>query len=194
MTAPTLTELFDGVEESAFRFEGLETYAVGGAEAERIRAWQRHEPRPVRRIRTNDYLARIARHALLDVPIPWERVTRRHVPPTEYQRYRTAGDQESQTAGEIVSVLLPGVLDIASDLPLDFWLFDRHREPDQRKVAVMRYSDAGAFEGFDLIDGASAAEDTIAPFVTWAERLIETAIPLNRYLAQLDAGTEQIGA
>jgi hypothetical protein len=193
VTGPTLTELFDGVQESAFRFEGLEAYAVGGDEAKRIEAWRHHEPRPVRSIRTNDYLARIAKHALANPPIPWERVTRRHVPPTEYQRYRTAGDQESQTAGEIVSVLLPGSLDIASDLPLDFWLFDRHRRPSERKVAVMRYTEGGGFEGFDLIDGATDS-DAITPFATWAERLIEAAIPLNRYLAQLDARTELRGA
>lgn len=192
MTAPTLADLFDSVGESAFRFEGLDAYAVGGAEAERIEAWRHHQPRPVRSIRTNDYLARIARHALLPTPIPWERVTRRAVPPTEYHRYRVAGDVESQAAGEIVSVLLPGALDVPPG-GVDFWLFDRGLPVPQRRAALMRYTADGAYVGFDLVDG-EREPDVIAGLSQWAAHLVEAAIPLNSYLATLDAGTEQIGA
>lgn len=207
MTGPTLPALFDGVRESAFRWEGLDAYAVGGAEQDRIRAWRAHEPRPVRSIRTNDYLARIARHALADPAIPWERVTRRRLPPTEYQRYRAPGDQESQAAGELVSVLLPGTaLDVADDLPGDFWLFNRHRPLAERIVALMHYTDAGAFEGITVLAGGpEPARDARWPgidvdpervlaYCGWADDLLEAAVPLNAYLAMLDAGTGQIGA
>jgi hypothetical protein len=174
MSGPTLDELFDGVRWSAFRWEGHPAYAVGGAEQERIEAWRRHQPRPERSVRTNAYLARIAR-GVLDGRT-WQRVTVRSDPPTEYQQYRTAGDLESQAAGEEILVVRDNLIGVE-----DFWLFDYGAE--SACAAIMRYTPEGAFEGIAV----TRDPVTLDEFEGHRRALVGSAVPLNTYLAQVSA-------
>ncbi|MER7433678.1 DUF6879 family protein [Pseudonocardia alni] len=180
-TGPTLDELFDGVGYSAFRWEGRPSYAVGGAEAERIEAWRQHQPRPERSVRTNAYLRRIAAQTLAGVQ--WQRVTLRSDPPTEYHRYRLAGDLESQAAGEQVLILpAEGIYTAATDA--DFWLLDYGT--DHARAALMSYTPDGAFDGFQLVDDPTA----LVELDRRRAELVMAAVPLNTYVA----GRERTGA
>ncbi|MDN5856418.1 MAG: hypothetical protein L0K86_26970, partial [Actinomycetia bacterium] len=178
---PTLDELFDGVGYSAFRWEGRLSYAVGGAEAERIEAWRQHRPRPERSVRTNAYLRRIAAQTLAGVQ--WQRVTLRSDPPTEYHRYRLAGDLESQAAGEQV-LILPAEGTYTAAIDGDFWLLDYGT--DRARAALMNYTPDGAFVGFRLVDHPP----TLAELDRRRAELVMAAVPLNTYVA----GQERIGA
>jgi hypothetical protein len=186
-----LDTLFDQVRYTAFRWEGRASYAVGGAEADRIQAWREHRPRPERSIRTNDYLRRIAR-GVLDGR-EWQRVTLRSDPPTEYQRYRTAGDLESQAAGEQVLVLVAGPWPaelnraiaaaeehLAAELD-DFWLFDAGT--DRAVAALMQYTPDGAFDQFHLVTDAGQ----LAALDAMRAALVAASVPLNGYLAAAQA-------
>lgn len=176
-TERTLDDLFDGVRHSAFRWEGHASYAVGGAEAERIEAWRQHQPRPERSIRTNDYLRRIAAQTLAGAQ--WQRVTLRTDPPTEYHRYRIAGDLESQAAGEQVLVVLDRLVDVE-----DFWLIDYGTE--QAGAAILRYTPDGAFDRIEMVFDPAQLEQLNRARL----ELVTAAIPLNVYLAS----QERIGA
>jgi len=178
---PTLDELFDDVRHSAFRWEGRLSYAVGGAEAERIEAWRQHQPRPERSVRTNAYLRRIAAQTLDGVQ--WQRVTLRSDPPSEYHRYRLAGDLESQAAGEQVLVL-PAERTRTATMGGDFWLLDYGT--DNARAALMLYTSDGEFDGFELVDDPTR----LAELDHRRTKLVAAAVPLNTYVA----GQERIGA
>ena len=97
-----LTACFDLFERSAFRLETLPAYAVGGAEAERLRAFQLGLPRPERSVRTSPWLARIDQTTAAGKS--WRRVRVVGWPLTEYERYQMLGYQESATAGDVIRI------------------------------------------------------------------------------------------
>lgn len=172
----TFDALFDQFEHTAFRYEGRQSYDVGGAEAERIQAWREHQPRPERSVRTSPWLRRIA--VTTAAGKDWRRVRAVDWPLPEYLRYELGGYVESQAAGDqILMVERPAA---PANAP-DFWLFDGGTP--QARAAVMDYSDDGAFEGFRLV--THPAELTLLEEIRVG--LMARAIPLNVFLASLES-------
>lgn len=174
---------FDGIFErfasaptstSVFRWEGLQHYAVDYDEPS-WKAFREGTPRPDRSIRTDDWLARIARSTLAGKD--WSRV--RHVvePVSDYVRWELTAYSESAPVGEQIGIIrrLP---DSVVSLP-DFWLFDGETD-DDRHAIVMHYSAAGEPVDFDYRDDRA----DLGEFHTFADQLRRLAEPLNVYLAR----------
>ena len=176
----TLGQLFDSFTRTAFRYESLPAYDVGGEEADRLLAWRRGEPRPERSVRTSTWLARIA--VTTAAGKNWTRVSVLDDPLTEYQRFSLLAYVESQAAGDQMLVIRRGAVPPeARDLP-DFWLFDH--ETTSAQTALMRYTADGAFTGFELV--SNTAE--LRRLITARAELIRLACPLNVLLATQDRG------
>lgn len=182
MDAAAFDALFDQFRHSAFRLEARPFYSVGGAEAERIAAWREHRPRPERSVRTNPWLARVARTT--GEGKVWQRLRILDNPLTEYQRYQlTSGSYlESLTAGDDTVLIDRAACGELGDLP-DFWLFDALSV--RARMVVLEYTEAGAFAGFrEVTDGDEFARlSAVGP-------LLGRAVPLATYLASM----ESIGA
>lgn len=171
----TLDQLFDSFTQTAFRYESLPAYDVGGEEADRLRAWRLAEPRPERSVRTSAWLARIASTTVAGKS--WTRVSVLDDPLTDYQRFSLLAYVESQAAGDQMLVIQRrDVPPRARDLP-DFWLFD-HDTP-AAQGALMSYTANGSFTGIELV-----SDDARVNRLTAARaELIERARPLNVFLA-----------
>lgn len=175
MTPDDFDALFDRFHSSVVRLESLPAYAVGGAEAERIEAWRRGEPRPERSVRTSPWLARIA-VTTATAGKTWSRVRVLDDPLTGYQQYQLASYVESQAVGEVVDVAMRG--DLGFELGSDFWLFDA--ETDDAYAATMNYDEHGHWLGADLVSDAGA----IARMSARVREVADHAVPLNTYLAR----------
>lgn len=172
---------FERVRHSAFRYEGRPSYNVGGAEAGRLAAWREHRPRPERSVRTDKWLARVARTTAAGVQ--WLRLRIVDDPLTDYQRFQLLSGSylESLTAGD-ATVLMSR--DQAGELGAmsgaDFWLLDRGAATEVGWW--MRYTSAGAFDGVEL----AAGHDLV--FMRWvADHVAATATPLPDFLAGLES-------
>lgn len=175
MTPEDFDALFDRFRATVVRLESLPAYSVGGAEADRIDAWRRGEPRPERSVRTSPWLARIA-VTTATAGKTWGRVRVLDDPPTDYQRYQLSSYVESQAAGEAVTVVERG--DVGFELGPDFWLFDAGT--DDAYAAVMNYDADGRWMGVDLVTDAGR----VAEMHDRYRRVADLAVPLNTYLAR----------
>jgi hypothetical protein len=175
VTPEDFDALFDRFHSTVVRLETLPAYSAGGAEAERIEAWRRGEPRPERSVRTSPWLARIA-VTTATAGKSWSRVRVLDDPPTDYQRYQLASYVESQAAGEVVSVARRG--DVRFELGPDFWLFDGGT--DDAYAAVMRYDVDGKWLGVNLVTDTESVADMHAH----VRAVAEFADSLNTYLAR----------
>lgn len=174
---------FDRVRHSAFRYEGQRAYLIGGGEAARLAAWREHRPRPERSVRTDPWLARIARTTADGVE--WMRLRVVDDPLTEYQRFQlTSGTYlEALAVGDRTLLLhreqAGGVLGLGSRCP-DFWVLDRGT--DAEVGWWMRYTSAGAFNGITMAnDRDLVAMRHVADVVT------RDATPLPDFLAGLES-------
>jgi hypothetical protein len=169
---------------TAFRLEQRESYNVD-AEAERIAAFHNGTPRPERSIRTNPWLARIARTTVAGAR--WRRLRVLDEPLTDYQRYQVLGGSyaESQTAGDETLIILRSVaapwLRFAGGARKvgDGWVFDLG-EPTEAVVAL-DYTDEGRPIGPRIVDDPAER----AAMLSVASELVLDATPLAEYLASL---------
>lgn len=171
MTDDEFDALFDTVERSAFRYEGLPAYSVDDEDSDLL-AWREGRAMTERSVRTDPWLRRIARQTVLH-DVDWCRVRQTTSPPSWYLAWEINSYIESQAAGE--RVLLTG--DRIWTGP-DFWLFDADG-PDARAI-LMHYDDDGAPTGHELVRG----DPIVSELSRTAEMLIAAAVPLNRWIAE----------
>ncbi|MFJ8308307.1 MULTISPECIES: DUF6879 family protein [unclassified Streptomyces] len=165
-SSSTLAELFEGFRHEAFRLETLEDYS-GSGNVDAFRAFQAGRQRPEGY--NSEWVAE-----LRGLAHRGKRVYRVHVlkrPLTEYLRFELGwGYWTNMTGGEEFFILdVTDGTDPLEGVP-DFWLFD------SEDTAVMRYDDAGAFLGADVLPPDRAAtyrayrETALAhaePFTDW---------------------------
>lgn len=174
MTGDPLDAWFNRPWQVARKLESGRTVVVPG-EADRIRAFEAGEPRPVRSVRTSPYLARVARTTLAEGRL-WQRIRVLDDPLTRYQRYGMPGLVESQAAGEDVSITVRAA-DLPDDLRQDFWLFEN---PLTGGFGVaLDYDAAGVFLGAREVTDAV----TLARYAADWDLAVRWAVPLNTYLA-----------
>ena len=172
-----LAACFDLFERTAERLEVLPAYAVGGAEAERIRAFRLGQPRPERSVRTSPWLARIARTTAGGKS--WRRIRVLGWPLTEYQRYQLTGYQESAAAGDLIYIANRSAHPELAALDRDFWLFDA--DGPQPFAALMAYDETGAYLGSEI----TTAPEDVERCRTALRMAGRYAVPLDTYLARL---------
>ncbi len=172
MTDDEFNTLFDTVTRSAFRYEGLPVYAVDEEDADLV-AWRSGLPMAERSVRTDPWLARIARQRIVD-GIDWCRV--RHVtsPPSWYVAFEVSGYVESQAAGE--RILLTG--DRVWDGP-DFWLLDAGTR--RARGVLQSYGEDGSHISNEFVP---AGARIIPELVRAVDVLIAAATPLNAWLME----------
>jgi hypothetical protein len=168
MTPTEFDACFDRFQRSAFRLETLPAYIAPG-EAERIEAFRRGEARPVRSVRTDRWLARIAVTTATGGK-SWQRVRVLDDPLTFYQAYQIRGYLESQAAGDDIRIASRRGLPLAKT---DFWLFD------ERLVMWLHYDVNGLWLGADLSDSPRDVADCLAA----RNAALAASVPLNEYLA-----------
>lgn len=175
MTPEDFDRLFDSFHWTVFRFQCLPYYNVGGAEADRVRAFQAGQPRPLRSVATDPWLARMAATTIQGKQ--WEKAWVVDDPMTDYQRYQVDSHRESQVCGERVHVVPRAAI---GDLGGDFWLFDGGTPGVH--AALMRYDSDGRYLGADYADA-----DEVERRGLWRVRrlAIASSIPLNEFLAGL---------
>lgn len=110
VSADLLTDCLDQFRMTALRLETRTAYHDDDPD---------DGPPPVRSIRTNRYLERIARTTLDGKT--WRRLRVVDDPPTPYQREQLDAYRESQAVGEIIDMVPRAVLPDGLD---DVWLFD----------------------------------------------------------------------
>ena len=171
LSAEQFDSLFDEFTTSSVRLETLPAYNVGGAEEKRLTAHRLGQPRPLRNVRTDRWLARIATDTILSGK-QWTRVRVVDDPLTDYQRWQLNSYRESQAVGE--QVLIARRAEVG-DVGPDFWLLD------QRLVVVMHYHLDGSVDRFEyVIDPVTVAECTGR-----VGGVADRAVPLNRFLTDL---------
>jgi hypothetical protein len=173
LTAVEFDALFDRFTTSVARLEALPAYAVGGAEGERLRAFHEGHPRPLRSVRTDPWLARIAVSTVMNGK-SWTRVRVVDEPMTDYQRYQMQSYRESQAAGEEVRIIPRSS---AGDLGPDFWLFDEHTA--HRLAVIMHYHPDGRVDRRELVNQPSR----VAELAAQLHRIEDRAKSLNEFLA-----------
>jgi hypothetical protein len=166
---------FDHFTRTVVRLEALPAYDVGGAEAERIRAWRKGLPRPERSVRTDPWLARIA-VTTATAGKQWKRVRVVDEPLTWYQEQQLQSYRESQAAGE--RVLLARRSDVG-DPGADAWLFDVGTAG--AFALVMRYDPDGHWLGYEHVTDRAELADIAARI----RRVEERSVPLNVFLASV---------
>lgn len=173
LDTPQFQALFDAAQQSVFRLEGRQTYAIAADDDELV-AFRTGAPRPERSVRTSPWLARIA-VSTATRGVSWSRVRAIVYPLTEYTRYELVTYVESQAAGEQILITEDPV---AAD---DFWLIDAGTS---RAVGVwMRYDAAGELLGRELVTG----HDELDRMSSIAARATASATPLNVWLAGANA-------
>lgn len=172
LTGEEFDALFDRVTRSAFRYEGLPVYGVD-EEDDDLAAWRAGRPMAERSVRTDPWLARIARQTVVD-RVDWCRV--RHVtsPPSWYLAWEVAGYIESQAAGE--RILLTGQRIWSGP---DFWLLDAGT-PHARAV-IQTYAPDGRHIRNEL---APPRSPIVAELERVVPELIAAATPLNAWLVE----------
>ena len=131
LSAAEFDALFNAFTTEVARLEALSAYAVGGSEQQRLDAFRGGHPRPLRSVRTDPWLARIAVSSVI-AGKSWTRIRVVDTPMTDYQRYQMASYRESQAVGEQVRIALRTAV---GDVGPDFWLFDG------RMVVLMQHDD-----------------------------------------------------
>jgi hypothetical protein len=169
---------FDHFTRTVVRLEALPAYDVGGAEAERIRAWRKGLPRPERSVRTDPWLARIA-VTTATAGKQWKRVRVVDEPLTWYQEQQLQSYRESQAAGE--RVLLARRSDVGDPGP-DAWLFDVGTAG--AFALIMRYDIDGRWLGYEHV----VAPDEVAQIAERIRHVEEHAAELNVFLASVTSG------
>lgn len=172
MTPEDFDALFDSFTHSAVRYEGLGEYRVGGAEAERLAAFQAGHARPLRSVGTDPWLARIATTTLAGKT--WGRIRVVDTPLTDYQRYQLASHVEAQAVGEQVFIARRSDIPGSSD---DFWLFDR--DTPTAHAVLMSYAADGRWLGAELTTDPT----TLARLGGWLDSVRAVAVTLNEFLA-----------
>lgn len=164
----------DACYDSAARIIRVETlgeYKIA-SEAERIAAFRDGTPRPVRSVRTSDYLAEVAVTTVTQGKL-WQRFRVMELYQslaTWYQRYQITGYLEAQAAGEEIFIVPPMPAVLACG---DFTLFD------ETAAAFQSYDAEGALTGIRV--SADPAEVAACAAVVAEART--RAVPLNAYLA-----------
>lgn len=178
MSGQTFDSLFESFERTVFRLEALPAYDVGGADAERLQAFQEGRPLSIRSVRTSPWLARIA-VSTVTAGKAWSRVRVVDSPLSPYQRYSLEAYRESQAAGEEIFVAPRSSV---RDWGPDFWLFDGGT-PTAR-AAIMRYSPEGQFQGFEFVEDP----EELARMEQTRLNAVANSAPLNVFLAEVRAG------
>lgn len=171
LTAAEFDALFDGVVRSVVRLEALPAYAVGGAEQDRLDAFRAGRARPLRSVRTDPWLARIAL-TTITTGKDWSRLRVVDDPLTDYQRYQLASYRESQAVGERIRLVRRASV---GGVGPDFWLFD------DRRVVLMHYHPDGRLDRRELRDDRSVVDECRDR----VERLGAGSVPLNEFLASV---------
>ncbi|GEL27058.1 hypothetical protein PSU4_60120 [Pseudonocardia sulfidoxydans NBRC 16205] len=161
----TLADLFARFHQSAWRYEGHDTYVVSGEEG-RIATYLRGEPLPRKTRENNSWIATVE-----DIRARKARISRVRVvghPLTDYTRFEFAAYPDNVRAGEDVDVIDRALLAPEWRAVPDFWLFD------DATVFVQHFDDDGRFLG------AEQAEDP-QPFLEVRRLLTGHTTPLDRY-------------
>lgn len=166
---------FDRFTTDVFRLENLQQYAVSEEDA-RLKAFRTGAGRPVRSVRTEPWLARIAVTTVAGKQ--WERVHVVDHPLSEYLRYELVGYVESQAAGEQIGIADRAADESLSGLGDDFWLFDG--DSPEAYVVLMSYDGAGHFVGFEHTTESAVLDRCRHE----RELAVRHAIGLNEYLAR----------
>jgi hypothetical protein len=172
VTPAQFDALFDTFRATAVRLEGLPAYEVAEYEGARLAAFRSGRPLPVRSVKTDPWMARIARTSAQGKL--WQRVRVVDEPLTDYQAFELAVYPETQAVGEDIYVVTRREL---RDEGPDFWLFDGGT-PAARMV-LMHYDAGGQWLGADLVHDPHVihqAQDT-------HERTLALSIGLNEFLA-----------
>ncbi len=162
---------FDQFTVTVFRLEVLQTYAVGGAEGERLRAFREGLPRPERSVRTDPWLKRIAVSTAAGKR--WQRVHIVEHPLSEYIQYELVSYVESQAAGEQICLADRGADDSLAALDEDFWLFD------DAYVVFLKYDAAGRWLKAEYSEDPAVVASCRAA----RDAALAHSQPLNTYLA-----------
>lgn len=176
MTATDFDAYFDHFTRTAVRLETLPAYAVGGAEQKRLDAFRAGQPRPLRSVRTDPWLARIA-VTTATAGKSWTRYRVIDDPLTEYQQYGLASLVESQSAGE--QIYLARRVDARGP---DAWLFDEGTP--EAFALLMQYAPDGRWLGFEHTN----APDRVADVAARIREAAEHAVSLNEFLMQVRRG------
>lgn len=172
LTGPEFDALFDGLRHSAFRYEGLPVYGVD-EEDDDLAAWQAGRAMAERSVRTDPWLARIARQTVVD-GIEWCRVRHVSSPLSWYVAFELPGYIESQAVGERILLTGEQIWDGS-----DFWLLDRGT---RRARAVLQSYDA---DGNHLGNELAPPGSRIIPELERATAaLIAVGEPLNPWLVE----------
>jgi len=174
MDAASFDALFDSFTHQVFRLEAHQVYAVSAEDA-RLRAFREDTARPVRSVRTDPWLQRIALTTAQGKS--WSRVHLIRHPLSEYIRYELVSYVESQAVGESI-----GLVDLDEHPEFehaeDFWLFDEGTE--QAHAVLMHYSKSGKVLDREPISAPTAVEE-----LAQLKRQVQAAaVPLNHYLAR----------
>lgn len=179
LTGPQFDALFDSVRHSAFRYEGLPVYGVD-EEDDDLAAWREGRPMAERSVRTDPWLARIARHTVVD-GVDWSRVRHVTTPLSWYVAFEVSGYVESQAVGERI---------LLTDQQVwggrDFWLLDRGTR--RARAVIQSYDGDGNHLGNQL---APPGSRIVAELEEVTRSLLAVGEPLNgwlvRHRAELDA-------
>ena len=170
-------ELFNQFADSptsttVFRWEGLQHYHVDYDEP----SWRAHQdgtPWPDRSVRTDPWLARMARSTIAGKR--WERVRYVEEPHTPYTAWELQAFGQSAPCGEMIGITR------TADITLpDFWVFTGSTAADQYAV-LMHYDEAGAPDRFEYRDDTAQLDTLWAAVDTLRESPTER---LNAYLAR----------
>lgn len=185
MTPEDFDTLFDRFHRTAYKLETLDTYDVGdiGNEAARMRAIRGGLPVPERSVRTDPWLARIARTTIVDGKV-WRRVRLVSTPLTEYERLELVSLVEAQAVGDENFIAQRSAVEPAQDM----WLFDAGTT--YARAVLMEYDAHGRWLGFKLVTRVSEVEPLEA---AW-ERALAAAVPLNVFLAQAGHERARVGS
>lgn len=176
LDGPAFNALFDTFRASVVRLETLPAYAAGGAEAVRLEAFRLGTARPLRSVRTDPWLARIAVSTVTGGKT-WRRVRVFDDPPTDYQRYQVESYREAQAVGDEVVIASRAAV---GTMGLDVWVFDAGLS--SARAVVMHYHPDGAIDRRELVTDAAA----VAALAAAAERVARHAVPLNVWLTDSD--------
>lgn len=168
MTPEELNELYLTYQESAFRLECRDVYAIPGEDPD-FDAFLAGRSFPSRTVDDDDWLANV--HAQVGRGKYFGRVRLLGHPVTDYTRFQLlCYPRENLPAGEEVRILdrlwLPtGEADWTHQ---DFWMFD------ERIVVLQHFDDEGHFLG------VSQAADP-APYIAIRRRAVELSVPFDQY-------------
>lgn len=167
MTPEDLDELYRTYQESAFRLECRDTYAIPGEDPD-FDAFLAHQPFPARTPDDDEWLANVA--AQVGRGKYFGRVRLLGHPVTDYTRFQlVCYPRENLPAGEEVRILDRHWLG-ADDgwTHQDFWMFD------ERIVVLQHFDDEGHFLG--VSEGGDPA-----PYIAIRRRAVQLSVPFDHY-------------